>query len=114
MFHSFTLALSDTLARLRVVANEKKRGPEVSSWIFTTLSKAERRGGGERTSGARIRGKRGAEGRETMWMRVIMFVEVCFMCLAAKSWVSERTRPNSRRTCLSARHGAQLDVLLLL
>lgn len=110
MFHSFTLALSNTLARLRVAANVKKRGPDVSS---RRLSKAERRGGGERTSSARIRGKRGAEGRETMWMKVITFVELCFMCLAAKSWVSERTRPNSRRTCLSARHGAQLDVLLL-
>lgn len=86
----------------------------MSSRIFTRLSKAERRGGGERASGARIHGKRRAEGRKTMWMRRIMFVELCFMGLAAKGWVSERSRTNSRRTCLSARHGAQLDVLLLL
>lgn len=81
--------------------------------MVTRLSKAERRGGGERTSSARIRGKRRADGRKTMWMRVIMFVELRFRCLAAKSWDSERTRTNSR-TCLSARHGARLDVLLLL
>lgn len=80
--------------------------------IYETV-KGWGRGGGERMSSARIRGQRRAEGRKTMWMRVIVFEELCFMGLAAKSWVSE-SRTNTRRTCLSARHGARLDVLLIL
>lgn len=43
-----------------------------------------------------------------MWMRVIVFEELCFMGLAAKSWLSE-SRIKSRRTCLS--HGDATEFL---